>query len=142
MWRLGCDGKAGLLWVQDPLLAPLSPRWVRRQWHCLRTPALWVVDFDAGALSKSQSTQLFGFGKDREKLYITGSTRGVTPDVVKVDVGVPEMLLPQFREGSLPGSRSYATLRQHSARTIRLKKVPARNDVWAAFYTTRAVGVR
>jgi sugar lactone lactonase YvrE len=35
---------------------------------------------------------VFGFGRDRTTIYITGTN----PDVAKVDVGVPGMLLPQF----------------------------------------------
>ncbi len=36
---------------------------------------------------------VFGFGKDRSTLFITG----MNPHIVKVDVGVPGMLLEQFR---------------------------------------------
>jgi sugar lactone lactonase YvrE len=36
---------------------------------------------------------IFGFGKDRSTIYITG----MNPHVVKVDVGIPGMLLPQFK---------------------------------------------
>lgn len=38
---------------------------------------------------------VFGLGKNQTTLYMTGFG---PPDVVKVDVGVPGMLLPQFRE--------------------------------------------
>jgi sugar lactone lactonase YvrE len=35
---------------------------------------------------------VFGFGRDRTTVYMTGTN----PDVAKVDVGIPGMLLPQF----------------------------------------------
>lgn len=35
---------------------------------------------------------VFGFGRDRTTIYITGTN----PDVAKVDVGTPGMMLPQF----------------------------------------------
>lgn len=41
---------------------------------------------------------IFGFGRDRSTIYISG----MNPHVVKVDVGIPGMLLPQFKDRQLP----------------------------------------
>ena len=45
---------------------------------------------------------LFGFGRDRSTIYITG----MNPHVVKVDVGVPGMRLPQFKRSHCPDDDS------------------------------------
>ncbi len=44
---------------------------------------------------------MFGFGRNCSMLYITG----MNPHVVKVDVGVPGMPLPQFRHGHRPDDK-------------------------------------
>ncbi len=171
VWRLGCDGQTGMLWVQDDLLAPLSSSGFGANGIAYREHALWVINLDKGSIvqipiekdgrpgkpsvfvefqlaSGADGMQfdvqgnlyvgliwsdlcggngcivrispngkldvlvtpeqflfnglyflpinpVFGLGKSQTTLYMTGFG---PPDVVKLDVGVPGMLLPQFRE--------------------------------------------
>lgn len=173
VWRLGCDGKTGMLWVQDALLAPLpTGNGFGANGIAYREHSLWVINFDQHSIVQIPIEEdgspgkpsvfvefqlagpdgmqfdvkgnlyvglifqdtlcgfngcivrvspkgkqdflitpeqllfdgvyflpinpVFGFGKNQTTLYISGFG---PPDVVKVDVGVPGMLLPQFTEG-------------------------------------------